>query len=155
MGGWPVWLASASLRNPRNGNVIPTTDWTPEQFIKVETSLDALLDGVGDSEREREFRMCVTLCRHRALTAGEHDSLPIDWHMEPAVDIAGGPIEVLWHRGIPETRATKPCENPGRQTIDSVQPWLYFPVDCGRCEPCRARAEATDAPCACATGVVS
>ena len=130
-----MWLASASLRG-RDGKIVGTERWTPEMFDRVSAGLDVLLDGVGDVDRQREFRMCITLCRHRALTEGEFKLLPVWWHDAPAVDIAGGPVEVRWHRGIPERPSTQPCVAPGKERL-SVGLWL--PVDCGRCEPCLAR----------------
>lgn len=147
MSGWPVWLASASLRN-RQGRTVTTGRWTPEQFATMEAGLDTLLAGVGDPEREREFRMNVTLCRHRALTQAEHDALPPEWHAQPAVDIAGGPVETLWSHGVPDTVATRPCENPVRVPLGDT----WFPGDCGECDPCRARAAGADGACACQRG---
>lgn len=142
MGGWPVWLASASLRD-RSGNIRPAKDWNEDTVVRVSESLDVCLDGVGDPNHEREFRMCITLCRHRALTQDEFDRLPEWWHEHPAVDLAGGPVEVLWSKNVPETPGTMPCHNPGR---DHISPGLWLPTDCGVCPPCRARAEVRSIP---------
>lgn len=149
MDGWPVWLASASLRN-RLGRIVPTGTWDADRRAYVSATLDVLLGGLGDPEREREFRMNVTLCRHRALTPAEHDALPTEWHDNPAMDIAGGPVEVLWYRGVPEASSTQPCRRPTKVPTPSGDPRLWLPGDCGECPPCRAResARATVA-CAC------
>lgn len=135
MDGWPVWLASASLRD-RNGHIVSTERWSSEMFDRVSAGLDVLLDGIGDREREREFRMCITLCRHRALTPQERAALPDWWEAAPAVDIAGGPVEVRWYRGIPERPSTQPCLVPDKQNLS---PGLWLPIDCGECEPCLDR----------------
>jgi hypothetical protein len=135
MDGWPVWLASLSIRD-RNGNVAPTEKWSAERMDAAQASIDTLLSGLGDQEHERSFRMCVTLCRHRALTANEADELPNDWWTTPAEDLAGGPVEVLWSRGIPSRPSTEPCANP---TKVPLAPGLFFPEDCGVCPSCAAR----------------
>lgn len=136
MDGWPVWLASLSMRD-RNGNIIPTARWGDIRLGRAQHSIDTLLEGLGDRGRERSFRMCITLCRHRALSEAEADQLPEDWWTTPAVDLAGGPVEVLWHRGVPESLSTQPCTNPTRIPMGIG---LYLPEDCGTCEPCGARA---------------
>jgi hypothetical protein len=137
MDGWPVWLASLSKRD-RHGRIVPTERWDPFWMGAAQNSIDALLQGVGDRRRERSFCMCITLCRHRALTDEEADRLPADWWTTPAQDLAGGPLQVLWSVGIDETPSTQPCTAPTR--IPLSQPGLYLPEDCGRCEPCQARA---------------
>ncbi len=142
MSGWPVWLASASLRD-RHGTIRPAKDWDPETTARVSATLDVALEGVGDADHEREFRMCITLCRHRALTQEEFEQLPDWWHEADAVDLAGGPVEVLWSRNVPETAGTQPCEHPDKQHIGGG---LWLPFDCGQCSPCRARAEVRSMP---------
>ncbi len=109
-------------------------------FDEMSAGLDVLMAGVGDVDRQREFRMCITLCRHRALTQGEFDALPVWWHEAPPYDIAGGPVEVRWHRGVPESPSTKPCANPHRERVGSPVERLWLPMDCGACESCLARA---------------
>lgn len=131
-----MWLASASMRD-KVGRIWPASKWPDEVMDQVSASLGVLLEGVGDPEREREFRMCITLCRHRALSQEEHDGLPQWWHDAPAFDIAGGPVEVRWHKGIPEVQSAQPCVKPSREYIRWPDQWL--PVDCGQCEPCKAR----------------
>lgn len=145
MNGWPVWLASASAWDTL-GHLVPSSRWTDTRMAQVSASLDILLDGVGDPTREREFRMCVTLCRHRALTQAEHDALPDWWHAAPAVDVAGGPVEIMWHKGIPETVSTLPCENPTREVVAPRRLDIWLPIDCGRCPPCVARAACATIP---------
>jgi hypothetical protein len=135
MDGWPVWLASLSLRD-RHGKIVPTETWSAERMAACQASIDTLLDGLGDPAYERSFRMCVTLCRHRALTADEADQLPDEWWTQPARDLAGGPIEVLWSRGLPETLSTEPCANPTKVLL---APGCFFPKDCGVCPSCEAR----------------
>lgn len=136
MGGWPVWLASASLRD-RHGRIHPAKDWDEPTTQRVSDGLTVLLDGVGDDDHEREFRMCITLCRHRALTDAEFAALPEWWHAADAVDIAGGPVEVRWSHNVPDTPATQPCVAPGKIALGDG---LWLPEDCGECEPCCARA---------------
>ena len=75
MGGRPVWLASGSLWGRDRREPIVTGRWSGAQRSTVLNALDLLLSGVGDPERERCFRMNVTLCLHRGLTAEEEASL--------------------------------------------------------------------------------
>lgn len=135
-----MWLASVSARY--EGEIVPTTLWTPEVFDGAERVLRTVLAGVGDRWRERFFRMVVTACFHRALTDEEAQGLPQWWQRHPAVHLAGGPVEVFWQHGVPAESllATMPCEQPGRQWIK--RPLLWVPVDCGQCPPCKARLEA-------------
>lgn len=130
-----MWLASISLRD-RFGKIIPTENWDDRMRATMESLLDRLLEGVGDPLRERQIRMCITMCRHRAITQREFERLPQWWHDAPAVDLAGGPLEVMWHKGIPETLSTQPCVNPTKEPFGGG---LYLPVDCGECPSCRAR----------------
>src|SRR4051794_14883867 len=110
MDGWPVWLASLSLTDLL-GNSVPTGEWTPDQLEWGEGVLGTLLADLGDGARERSFRMCLTLCRHRALSVAEHAALPAEWCDLPALHLAGGSLEVLWET-VPGAASTKPCENP-------------------------------------------
>ena len=146
MNGWPVWLASASLWDPRTREPIHTGDWTTKQRARMTNVLRELLGPVGDPSRERCFRMCLTLCLHRAVSDEEAAKAACDWRGKPPRDLAGGPVEVLWHRGVPSVPSCQPCRNPIKTPLDPRRPDLYFPDDCGRCDTClertRVRAEA-------------
>ena len=89
--------------------------------------------------------MCATMCRHRALTREEALSLPADWWTEPAVDLAGGPVEVLWEHGTKHTLSTQPCYTPEWVPIDDSGT-LKFPADCGECPTCQARKAIVSRP---------
>lgn len=136
MGGQPVWLASLSVRDP--AGTVPTDRWPPGRIAWGEEVLATLLGDLGDTARERSFRMCATLCRHRALTDAEAALIPPEWFAGPAEHLAGASLEILWET-VPGAPSTRPCENPGRDWIDHRN---YLPVDCGECGPCRARAAA-------------
>jgi hypothetical protein len=136
MEGWPVWLVSVSAR--RSGKIVPTSDWSRFDWEKARKLMHRALRGVGDETKERDFRMCVTACRHRALSKAEIVTIPDEWFDTPAVHLAGGPVEVLGYRGISEQPSCQACANPGRTPIPEM-PHLYFPKDCGACESCLAR----------------
>lgn len=136
MNGTPVWLASASLRD-RNGRLLPSDQWArTRDGDRAQKALLRTLEGAGDPDRQRLFRMPITVCLHRALTDTETCGLPDQWHQIPAVHLAGGSLEVLWEtvEGAPSTR---PCAAPTRRPL-TVR--LYAIDDCGDCGPCRARA---------------
>lgn len=138
MNGWPVWLASVSRRDIVTSQPITTDRWSAPMFGEGEAILDRLLGPVGDKTRERSFRMHLTLCRHRAATEKEVAALPQWWHDAPAVDLAGGGLEVLWTKGLGEdVPLVQPCVDPGKHSL-SVD--VALRVDCGVCEPCMARA---------------
>ena len=85
--------------------------------------------------------MQVTLCIHRALTAEDVAALPAYFHTDPATDLAGGPVEIIYEteEGLLSTRAV-PCAR-----ADSARPLESAAVDsgdCGACPPCGARAAA-------------
>lgn len=101
--------------------------------------LDQVLAGAGNPARERVFRMCITLCMHRAVREDELTQIPAWWHEADAVDIAGGPLEVLESRGVPDLPSAMPCYSPGRHPFTRKRPDLWIPVDCGACPPCIAR----------------
>jgi len=155
MAGTPVWLASLSRpKHFRDGRVpmkaarrapgfhgiprLATSLWSP---MTIETSADILrrlLGDAGDASRERLFRMQVTLCLHRAVREDELARLPEYFHADPALDIAGGPVEIL-EETEPGAASTKPCHDPRRVPLDPYDRLLWVPEDCGRCEPCLAR----------------
>lgn len=113
--------------------------WTPRQMRHARRLLDQVLEGAGNPSRERVFRMCITLCMHRAVRDDELAQIPDWWHQADAVDIAGGPLEVLESCGVPDIPSAMPCYSPGRRTFDCNRPDLWIPVDCGVCPPCMAR----------------
>jgi hypothetical protein len=144
MGGVPVLLASLSRRSTATGRTIATGLWSESVRAESAAMLRRLLGPAGNPARERLFRMNVTLCLHRALTADEVDALPAYFHADPPTDLAGGPVEVLWEseRGAASTR---PCEDPVRADLGGG-PLLWVPFDCGSCPPCVARAALFDRP---------
>lgn len=135
-----MWLASLSKHDQR-GRIIGTGDWCwrTRELREAEQELRRALEGVGDPSMERLFRMNITLCLHRAVSAEEAARLPAEWDEAPG-GLAGGPIEVLWQHGVPDLPQTKPCEAPTREVIDASRPDLWLPGDCGICAPCLGRA---------------
>ena len=135
MSGRPVWLASVSRWNAWTGTPIYTAQWEGRDRSRMLDVLHAVLGEAGEPERERCFRMNLTMCLHRAVSDAELAVIPASWHAAPPVHMAGGPVEVLWSKGVEDTPSTKPCKRPGREPFSGT--WL--PIDCGRCGPCRAR----------------
>lgn len=134
-----MWLVSVSLRERER--IVPTEVWTADDRLWIaEKVIDMVLDGRGDKEREREFRMNITLCRHRAASDGELDQLPCDWKGRGR-DIAGGPVAVLWSSpAMPTSPGVMPCEAPRKRQIPALNDErLWIPIDCGSCEPCQVR----------------
>jgi hypothetical protein len=138
MGGQPVWLASVSLS--RGGPSLATDQLADRERQLVRELLLEALDGVGNLARQRLFRMQLTTCLHRALTDDEVRALPASFHDAPPIDLAGGPVEILWETES-DRPSTKPCERVRRRIVYPTRPDLWFPEDCGACDPCRARAE--------------
>ena len=103
----------------------------------IEQLLKLAVEEAGDPARERMFQMCSTLCIHRGVRPDEEEGLSAEWKASPP-GMAGGPVRLLYSRGV-DNEAGKPCENPGKELMDSRQPELYLPVDCSECGPCRAR----------------
>ena len=135
MDGQPVWLCSVS--RVRRAQTLATKKWTKGEFAAAEAIAHDNLEGIGIPECERAFRMNITFCIHRALNVVELLRLP-SWRELPG-GLAGGPVEVLWSRGIPHRDAAMPCHCPGHLVIDSSRPDLWIPEDCGECPPCVAR----------------
>lgn len=105
-----MWLASVSHRI--DDLVHPAERFGDAEFRLAYQLLKRAMTGVGDDRWARHFRMCTTQCLHRGLSDEELDRLPEDWKAAPAVDIAGGPVEVFWSRGIPEgVISCDPCES--------------------------------------------
>lgn len=139
MEGRPVWLASASYRTPKKKLPVPTELWTPRLRRVGESVLAKALKGVGDAGKQRCFRTFVTMCFHRAMTDEEIEKLPEWWKASKPRDLAGGPVEILWERGIRPCLSTQPCRNPSTTTWGPADLGILFPKDCGRCETCAAR----------------
>lgn len=130
-----MWLCSVSHRG---ADTIGTADWNRADFRTAETLAHQALTGVGNGARERAFRMNITFCIHRALSDKEISHLPKRWNRDPG-GLAGGPVEVLWSRGIEHREAAMPCHNPWLEIIIPMRPDLWLPVDCGKCQPCVER----------------
>lgn len=130
----PVWLASMSLW-PNGRDIKLAERWRLAEVQQCEQSLLYNLRGVGDSNRERFFRMCSTACIQRALTDEERESIQL-----PDIrgrGIAGGPVVVYRSQGVSSSPSTLPCQN---LTTEMMGP-LKIPIDCGECTPCLSRAE--------------
>jgi len=139
MNGQPVWLASISrVRN--NGARFYVPEWSASQLRDAERRLREVVEGVGDASKERLFRMNVTLCLHRAATAAEVAAQPCWFLQAPGCGLAGGPVQVL-SETLPGALSTKPCEAPRKHVIDRASMHGWIPIDCGACEPCRARSQ--------------
>lgn len=135
-----------SKRDAR-GVPIPTPKWINKplkirnrRVDPIEAMYRYALDGIGEPEKERCFRMQITLCIHRGATPEEVAGLPRDWH-EALSGMAGGPVEVLWERGVESLLSAKPCANPRQLDLGLGHPDLWVPRDCGRCPSCVARKQ--------------
>jgi hypothetical protein len=144
MDGVPVYLVSLSRRD-FGGKIIPASTWSAHAIKLYSDLMRSVIAGLGDESRERIFRMNVTLCLHRALTEAEILALPEYFHTDPPIDIAGGPVKIIWEN-TPGSPSTRPCENPIRdyETFRG-HPELWIPEDCGQCGPCLARARIMEA----------
>lgn len=139
-----MWLASMSRRGPLRGRPIATGFWDRRTRDEGAALLRRVLGDVGNPARERLFRMNLTLCLHRALTDAEVEALPASFHAAPPVDLAGGPIEVLYE-SEPGELTTQPCAAPIREPLYPGDVHLWMPLDCGTCASCLARAELSKA----------
>ena len=141
MDGVPVYLVSVSRRSPHTNRIRTVPTWSEAEREASITLMREVLAGAGDRRRERLFRMQVTLCLHRALSDDEIAALPAWFHAAEAIDIAGGPVEVLWENVVGKA-STRPCERPRKRLLDpsSGQLDLWIPIDCGSCAPCQARS---------------
>ena len=94
----------------------------------------------GDPSIERSFRMCVTLCRHRVLTAAERAATPAWFRACRPIHIAGPPVEIFWSRGVPpEMETMRPCLAPIHRPIPGHRAYL---LDlCEECSACRKNEE--------------
>lgn len=120
MDGEPVWLCSVSYY--KHGLIVSTDNWSPKMFKRAARIAREQMAGVGSS-KERAFRMNITFCVHRSLSPKEKRSLPDAWKGAPG-GLAGGPVEVLWSRGIEHSMAAMPCEAPSRIVIEPSRPDL-------------------------------
>jgi hypothetical protein len=135
MDGEPVWLVSGSLRDYR-GEIVQTSRMKGAERVRVLDAMQEVLDGIGNADHERCFRMNATLCIHRALRDEEKATLSADWCARPAIHLAGGPVELLWSRGTQDKPSVRPCRKPFKRWLTAT---LWLPTDCGRCAPCMAR----------------
>ena len=118
--------------------MVPTFRYDANQRHNAELMLARLLYGVGDERWGRFFRMNLTYCLHRGVSDTELASVSCSWGDIPAKDIAGGPVEVFWTKGIPAGMVSAdPCQAPIRQYVSGE---IWLPIDCGECPPCKARA---------------
>jgi hypothetical protein len=140
MQGRPVWLASLSLRLRSTGLIRPAELWHKDTLKAAkEVVRRSLLKGIGDVSMERMFRMCMTLCFHRALTREEIEGLPPQFLANKPRDFAGGPLHTYYSRGVPKDLPTLvPCMKP-RKTYLDMSLENYVVNDCGECRPCMAR----------------
>jgi len=136
MDGEPVWLCSVSFAP--GGRIRATGTWSAAELALAERLARSALAGVGAESQERAFRMNVTFCVHRAVSAAEKARLPPQWAGAPG-GLAGGPVEVFWSRGIAHRPAAMPCASPARLVLDRARPDLWVPEDCGTCPACVAR----------------
>ena len=130
----------------RDGRIVGAKNWARRDIYVNGLPREAIgvlrehaLDGVGDKALERVFRMNITLCIHRAATPEEVAAVPHDWQAAPS-GMAGGPVEIISEKGIESSMSASPCESPEHISCIPTRPDLWVPGDCGRCEPCRARA---------------
>lgn len=138
MNGRPVWLASYSLRDSKG--IVPAWTFKEKQIVRAEHILQEALEGLGDRTRARFFLMSLTACMHRAVSDDELAELP-EGFAESAQVIAGAPaVRIVWET-VPGSPSTKPCHEPRRSQMphDGPRP-IWLALDCGKCEPCLARA---------------
>jgi hypothetical protein len=150
MGGRPVWLASCSVRDLRRedpitrGALLVTTDrWSLLVRVEAERQCRLALAGVGDELLQRCFRMCITLCVHRAITPAEEAGLPSTWTCAAPRDLAGVPLEVLWQTpAVPRVPSAEPCRAPRKLLVHGLEHLgAFIPEGCGECDTCRARLQ--------------
>lgn len=148
MGGRPVWLASCSVRDLTKADskvggplLLTTEKWTPLVRLEAMRQLRLALAGVGDDKLERCFRMCATLCVHRAVTDAELAGLSDEWRCVVPRDLAGTPLEVLWQTaGVPDVPSAQPCRAPRLLLVrELAHLGVFIPEGCGRCDTCQAR----------------
>jgi hypothetical protein len=139
--GEPSKRDTFTVRRDGEPRIVPTYEWSADEINARWRILRNTVRSVGDEHRWRLFRMNVTLCLHKALTAEEVALLPPEWASCRATALAGGPVEVLFSEGCSDAPSCQPCAEPEHVQIDPLQPELWLPADCGVCESCKARAE--------------
>ena len=146
MQGRPVWLASVSKRDLKRQVIIPNTRWPKWMKDVAKQTLWQALKDVGDKEKGwRMFRMNITYCLHVAVSDHELELLPGVWQDQPGGALAGGPVAVLDAGNCGTAPSVLPCENPGHEALPMApgnrypDPDMWFPRDCGLCEPCLDR----------------
>jgi len=146
MQGRPVWLASVSKRDLRKQVIIPNTRWPKWMKDVAKQTLWQALKDVGDKDLGwRLFRMNITYCLHVAVSDHELELLPGVWQDQPGGALAGGPVAVLDAGNCGTAPSVLPCENPGHEALPMApgnrypDPDMWFPRDCGLCEPCLDR----------------
>lgn len=146
MQGRPVWLASVSKRNMKLNQLIPNTRWLSWMKKNAKRALWQTLRGVGNPEIGwRMFRMNITYCLHVAVSDAELEVLGPQWMDKPGGALAGGPIEILDFGNCPTNPSVMPCENPTREPLPKAPGQvhsdqdMWFPIDCGKCDPCLDR----------------
>jgi len=145
MRGTPVWLASLSRQSTViRGKPLSTSLWSQRTRDESAVLLRRLLGPAGNPNRERIFRMQITMCLHRAITAEEYQQTPDWFKTAQTTDLAGGPVEILYE-SEEGSLSTRPCLKPDKQPLDPRDPLLWLPLDCGQCETCQARKVAQDA----------
>lgn len=115
-----------------------TETWRHE-FDVTYRRMVRLMEGLGDPTRERLFRMNITLCLHRVASDAEVAALPPHFKQDTP-GLAGGPIEILWSKGLETSLSCQPCANPTRRVLEPSRPDLWVPDPCGKCPSCLARA---------------
>lgn len=115
-----------------------TGDWRRWEINEGYAVLRGILHGVGNPERERLFRMNLTLCVHRVLSEEEKEALPAACKAYRPSHLAGGPIEVI-SETEPGALSTRPCDSPRKRPISAG---VWIPGDCGDCPSCLARLDA-------------
>lgn len=136
MDGEPVWLASVSTW--KKGQLFPAERHNKYERRDAIALARTVLNGVGNQERERVFRMCITVCIHRALSEEEKANLKPS--SCPIKNLAGAPVEIIEERGCVPSLSTLPCENYRKRLIVPARRDLWVPAECGACPTCLARS---------------
>jgi len=136
--GMPVWMAVANKRDVR-GALLPWPLWSERLRLEIAAELLDFLDGAGNPNRQRTFRMTESLGVVRAVTGAEWETFSEAFHNAEPLRFDTGPVEIL-SENWPGRLATRPCENPRRVPVPGEHQLIWYPVDCGACAPCIDRA---------------